>query len=241
MTHQTHPVVLLDIEGTTTPISFVYETLFPFARERVAAFLAAHADAPEVRDDLRALAVLARRDVDNGVDGAEIFDATDVDAAVANIRWQMDHDRKTTALKSLQGKIWRAGYRDGTLKGEVFDDVPGVLETLTDAGRTVCIYSSGSVEAQKLLFGHSVAGDLTVWIDDYFDTTTGPKKESPSYRAIADELGVSPQEILFATDSLAEAKAASEAGVDAVMMARPGNPDPGPHQFDVWETLDPVV
>lgn len=235
-----HRVILLDIEGTTTPISFVYDTLFPFAREHVASFLRRHGDDPSVREDLGRLAEQAEKDVAAGLEGARSFTPDDLDAAVRNVRWQMDHDRKTTALKSLQGKIWRAGYRDGTLQGEVFDDVPGVMKRLKEQKKSVCIYSSGSVQAQKLLFANSEAGDLTTWIDDYFDTTTGPKKQPASYEAIADAIGADPGEILFATDNLDEAKAAREAGLDAVMMDRPGNPDPGEHDFEVWSSLEPA-
>jgi 2,3-diketo-5-methylthio-1-phosphopentane phosphatase len=240
MNNDTHQVVLLDIEGTTTPISFVYETLFPFAREHVAGFLRSHGDDPAVLDDLVGLAQQAEEDVRSGISGANTFEPTDMAAAIENVRWQMDNDRKTTALKSLQGKIWRAGYADGTLKGDVFQDVPGVMRRLGADGVSVCIYSSGSVEAQKLLFGHSTAGDLTGLIDAYFDTTTGPKKVSDSYRAIAKALGVPTADILFATDNLDEARAAREAGVDAVILDRPGNADPGPHDFPVWKTLEPA-
>jgi enolase-phosphatase E1 len=236
---QSHQVVLLDIEGTTTPISFVYDTLFPFAREHVGRFLRAHADDPAVREDLEALAAQAAEDA--AEDDVDPFSPDDLDAATEYVHWQMDHDRKTTSLKSLQGKIWRAGYDDGRLKGEVFDDVPDVMRRLRSDGTSICIYSSGSVAAQKLLFSNSTAGDLTGLIDGYFDTTTGPKKESESYTKIADALGVEPADVLFATDNLDEARAAREAGLDVAMMARPGNPDPGPHDFEVWETLEPAT
>lgn len=222
-------VLLLDIEGTTTPISFVYDVLFPYAREHVEDFLRRHFDAPAVEADRLALAE------EEGVNPDSL------DELVAAVQRQMDEDHKTTALKSLQGKIWRDGYADGSLRGVVFDDVPVALEAVRSAGRRVCIYSSGSVAAQKLLFRHSTAGDLTPHIVAYFDTTTGPKKLAKSYEAIAHALGVEPAEILFCTDSLLEARAARQAGVRAVMLDRPGNPTPDEHDFETWTTLKPVT
>lgn len=236
-----HRVLLLDIEGTTTPISFVYETLFPYAREHVGSFLRQNADTPAVIDDLSALADQAGRDVKNDVEGVELFTPDDVEAAIDNVQLQMDNDRKTTALKSLQGKIWRAGYDDGSLKGEVFPDVPSVLKEMAARPARICIYSSGSVAAQKLLFGFSEHGDLTRYLDGYFDTTTGSKKQSSSYEAISAELQVEPREVLFATDNLDEARAARDAGMRAVILDRPGNASLPDHDFEVWQTLEPAL
>lgn len=232
--------VVLDIEGTTTPISFVYDVLFPFARQHVAEFLRRRRDDPAVRHDLDALAAQAKRDAEEGVDGVEVFEPEDIDAAIANVLWQMDSDRKTTALKSLQGKIWRAGYDDGTLRGVVYDDVPRALRRWGAAGKTVAIYSSGSVSAQRLLFGHSTAGDLTPFISAYFDTTTGPKREPSSYASIASALDVPPAHIVFATDVLPEAEAARDAGLHAVIMERPGNSPTGAHRFPVLPDFDAI-
>lgn len=222
-------ILLLDIEGTTTPISFVYDTLFPYAYERVERFLLDHFDAADVAADRIALAD------EEGINPDSLQDL------VAAVRRQMDNDQKTTALKSLQGKIWLDGYEDGSLLGEVFDDVPRVMAEIKETGARVCIYSSGSVAAQKLLFRHSTAGDLTPMIDAYFDTTTGPKKVAKSYHAIAAALGAQPDEIVFCTDNLLEAKSAAHAGVHAVMLDRPGNPDPGEHDFETWPTLEPAL
>ncbi len=218
--------VLLDIEGTTTSISFVYEVLFPYIREHVAAFVTSHWDALL---DERALYT------------AEGTDASSPAALATAVLSQMDTDQKTTALKTLQGRIWKAGYVDGTLRADVFDDVPGALQSWKRAGNTICIYSSGSIAAQKLLFGHTHYGDLCPLISGYFDTTTGPKREAPSYTAIADAMGVAPEQILFATDVVAEADAAVAAGMQAVIMDRPGNKEQPAHTHPVLSNFSSMA
>ena len=221
-------ILLLDIEGTTTPISFVYDTLFPYARANVETFLRTQFDDPEVAKDRALLA---------DETGA---DAESLDSLVAAVHALMDEDRKSTGLKSLQGKIWRAAYEDGSIRGSLFEDVEGVMRRIAERAN-VAIYSSGSVEAQKLLFANSSAGDLTPLISAYFDTNTGPKKVASSYVAIAHALQTSPDEILFGTDNLDEAKAARDAGVEAVILSRPGNHELPEHDFEVWETLEPAL
>jgi enolase-phosphatase E1 len=134
----------------------------------------------------------------------------------------MDRDRKSTALKSLQGKIWKAGFENGELKGTLFDDVPEALKRWSTDAR-VAIYSSGSVEAQKLLFRYSSHGDLTALISGYFDTRTGPKMESASYAAIAAAMRVAQEEVLFFSDSVRELDAARDAGCGTRLVVRPGN------------------
>ena len=182
--------ILLDIEGTTTPVEFVTGVLFPFARAHMRGFLEAHAAEPEIRAEIEAL----RRE--HGADSAKPeapqpwgdSSAYQVEAAAGYALWLMDRDRKSTPLKSLQGRIWEAGYRSGELRGQVYPDVPPALARWKQQGRVIAIFSSGSVQAQKLLFRHSEAGDLTRYIDAYFDTTTGPKQQPQSYRRIADAL-----------------------------------------------------
>ena len=218
-------VLLLDIEGTTTPISFVYKVLFPYAREHMSEFLGAHWHLEEVRREASGLADTPLRSAD--------------EAAVVALKL-MDEDRKLGALKSLQGRIWKHGYEVGQLRGQVFDEVPQRLRAWKEAGHSVCIYSSGSVLAQQLLFGHSEAGDLREWIDGYFDTAVGAKGESSSYLGIAEQLGVAPSQGVFATDVVAEARAAREAGWEAVIVCRPGNHPQPPHDFPEWtEILNP--
>lgn len=223
--------VVLDIEGTTTPISFVSDVLFPFAAEQVERHLTDNWTAPEVVADVGALVKQAAEDVAASVPGAVPIDmdaAADVPArvaaVVANVRWQMGADRKTGALKQLQGHIWRAGYADGRLSGTVFDDVPSAMHRWSQAGAKVFIYSSGSREAQQLLFRHSTHGDLTPCISAYFDTTTGPKTAPQSYTSIALSVGApAANDVLFVTDVLAEADAAAAAGMTVALSMRPGN------------------
>lgn len=225
--------LLLDIEGTTTPIAFVHETLFPYARARVEAFVAEHFDAPEVAADLERLreehaADLRERrqppPLPEGPRGAVAA------AYAAYARWLIDRDRKSPGLKSLQGKIWKQGYEDGTLRAPLYADVRPALERWHGAGRRVAIFSSGSTLAQKLLFAHTEAGDLTRLISDYFDTTTGPKAEAASYRRIASALSLPAPEILFVSDVVAELDSAADAGMQTRLSLRPGNPPQPPDQ-----------
>jgi enolase-phosphatase E1 len=206
----TPPAILLDIEGTTTPISFVYETLFPFARAHAEEFLDADAAAALEREYQADAA--AGRQPPEWEPGALRF-----------VHWLMDHDRKSTALKALQGRIWEGGYRGGQLIAQVFADVPPALRRWRKTGVDVRIYSSGSVLAQKLLFAHSDHGDLTPLLGGYFDTTTGPKLESASYAKIAAAMGLAPSHLLFVSDVAAELDAAGAAGLQVLLAIRPGN------------------
>ena len=210
---------LLDIEGTTTPIAFVHDVLFPYARRELKTFLSKHFNSPEVSDDL------ARLRQEHAADLAEGRQPPSVSAGEVTdyIYWLIDQDRKSPALKSLQGKIWQEGYDDGSLKAPVFEDVPRALKRWCDAGINVSIFSSGSVLAQKLLFAHTDAGDLTKFISGYFDTSTGKKIEAESYRRIAQELAVAAKEIHFVSDVVAELDAASDAGMRTSLCIRPGN------------------
>lgn len=237
-------LVLLDVEGVTTSIRFVYDELFPFARREVEGFLERYADDPGVRDDVERLREQARRDLREGVEGAVPIPDDDAGpeavrrAAAANVRWQIDADRKTVALKQLQGRIWRDGYVSGSLRGHVYDDVPAALQALHEARLPVYVYSSGSVAAQKLLFGHSRHGDLTGWIAGHFDASIGSKKEAASYGAIAEQLGERPEDVVFVTDDHREMEAATAAGMRVVASIRPENPPlPDGHGFPEIRTL----
>ena len=214
--------ILLDIEGTTTPLAFVHEVLFPYARSNVKSYLQQNWDSPEVVEDLKTLREENAADQQQALQPPEIAN-THVDSAVAYVNWLIDRDRKSTGLKSLQGKIWKQGYFDGSLKSQVFPDVPPAMKRWHDEGRAISIFSSGSVLAQKLLFQHTHAGDLTPLISNYFDTLTGPKIDAQSYRQIASQLNPSPREILFVSDIVRELEAAREAGMEAVLCVRPGN------------------
>lgn len=240
-----YDILLLDIEGTTTPISFVHDILFPYARANMDAFLKAQWSEEAVQKDLQAIQEQHQLDQVASIDGLPALPASDSEdfqkAILTYLLWQMDHDRKTTGLKSLQGKIWYQGYHNGSLKGEIFEDIPEVFKHHKDNGLPIYIYSSGSIHAQKLLFGQTTAGDLLPYLKGHFDTTTGPKKEAESYTLIAKEIGAEPARILFATDILGEALAAEKAGIQAILMDRPGNHPQPEHHFPVFTQLQQLM
>ncbi len=223
--------MLLDIEGTTTPVEFVYQVLFPYARERVRDFLERHSGEGGVRGDLEALAK-------ERAAGPE--QVMDLDSAVAYVHGLMDRDRKSTPLKSLQGKIWEEGYRRGELRGQVYPDVPLALARWSQQGKSVAIFSSGSILAQKLLFSSTQAGDLTRFLRAYFDTTTGPKADAESYRRIASALGLPAPQVLFLSDVAAELDAARQAGMHTALCVRPGRPEPEAPSHPVIRTFDSI-
>jgi enolase-phosphatase E1 len=192
--------ILLDIEGTTTPVAFVYEVLFPYARGHVREFLRHHDWSEELQSDLLALKAEHRSDIEQGhepplwlEDSAEI----QLESATQYVYWLMDQDRKSIALKSLQGKIWKDGYLSGQLRGQVFLDVVPAFRRWKEQQRSIHIFSSGSILAQKLLFAHTNDGDLTGYLSDYFDTTTGPKTNAGSYASISEKIKMPAAEILF--------------------------------------------
>ena len=217
--------VVLDIEGTTTPIAFVYETLFPYARAELGRALERAAVDSRIAEAQRLLREEHELEARQH-DGVPPFGN-----GAAFARYLMDRDRKSTGLKALQGMIWETGYREGALRSVVFEDVPAALASWKNAGIPVRIYSSGSVLAQRLLFAHTQFGDLTPFIDGWHDTTTGPKVEPASYREIARALGLPPRRVLFLSDARAELDAAGSAGLATGLVERPGNPpkDPGSH------------
>ena len=212
--------VLLDIEGTVTPISFVHDILFPFARRHVNDYLVQYTSTKEVEEVVAALAAEYAVDQERG---EQLPPMGSLDATVAYVNWLIDRDRKSPALKSLQGMIWQQGYEDGTLKAPLFDDVVPNLQRLRANGIGVAIFSSGSVLAQQLLFAHTETGDHTDLIDQYFDTGVGSKVSPASYWEIADQLRVSPKEIIFVSDITNELNAAREAGMATLLCVRPGN------------------
>ena len=216
-------VVLLDIEGTTTPIAFVHEILFPFARTHVRDFLRVHSGAPEVREAVRLLAAEHAGDVAGGERPPAWTPGGSGEALVPYVAWLMDRDRKSPGLKLLQGQIWEEGYQAGQLRGQVYPDVPSAIRRWHAAGRRVAIYSSGSEIAQRRLFQSTEHGDLTPLIDRFFDTAVGAKVAAASYTRIADALGVAPSSVLFVSDVTRELAAAREAGTAVVLSLRPGN------------------
>lgn len=208
--------ILLDIEGTTTPIAFVHEVLFSYARTHAREFLATNRNSAEVSADVALLREEHAADLSKGNHPP--------DSIPDYIDWLIERDRKSTGLKSLQGKIWRQGYVDGSLKSQVYADVAPALERWRAQGLSINIFSSGSVLAQQLLFAHTEAGDLTKFIDNYFDTNIGKKGEAESYRRIAKALSLNANEVLFISDVVAELDAATEAGMSTLLSIRPGNP-----------------
>jgi enolase-phosphatase E1 len=218
-------IVLLDIEGTTTPVAFVYEVLFPFAWRRIAAYLGQHWNESDVLD-IRARFALEH----SKEDPSPGFDIRTLAGAAGYASWLMERDRKSPGLKFLQGLIWNEGYREGALRGDVFPDVPFAIERWHRAGVTIAIYSSGSVLAQRLLFSSTAAGDLTPMIAGFFDTSVGPKTEPGSYSRIAAALDAYPPDITFVSDVPAELLAAREAGCQVFMVVRDGNPNTEPPQ-----------
>lgn len=199
--------ILTDIEGTTSSIDFVHQTLFPYARQRLRGFLKAHADRVEVQ---------ALIDEVEAIEHAELS----LDEAADVLERWIEQDRKLTPLKDLQGLIWREGYEAGELKGHVYADTPAALRRWHAQGLKLCVYSSGSVEAQKLIFGHTEYGDLTPLFSAYFDTRVGAKREADSYRTIARRIGVPAGEVLFLSDVGEELDAAREAGMQTLQLIR---------------------
>ena len=199
--------ILTDIEGTTSSISFVKDVLFPYAREHMRDFVQTHADEVPVRQALD--------DVDNAV--GHLLNTED---AIDQLIMWIDQDRKITPLKALQGLIWEAGYRDGDFHGHVYPDAVDRLRRWQADGLRLYVYSSGSVYAQKLLFGHTAHGDLNPLFNGYFDTVIGAKTEAASYRRIAERIGLPAASILFLSDIAAELDAARTAGMATTQLVR---------------------
>lgn len=199
--------ILTDIEGTTSSISFVKDVLFPYARRALPGFVRDHGQDPQVRRWLDAVAT-------------EYGSICSDEVIVETLQGWIDQDRKHTALKALQGLIWDAGYRDADFTAHVYPDAAPALKSWHAQGYPLYVYSSGSVPAQKLFFGHSDAGDLTPLFSGWFDTEVGGKREADSYRRIADQIGVSPSGILFLSDVVEELDAAREAGLRTQLIDR---------------------
>lgn len=205
--------VLTDIEGTTSSISFVHDVMFPYARERMAAYVRAHEAELEVHlNDVRA---------------EEGDKRLPLDEVIGTLISWIDEDRKATPLKAIQGMIWKEGFKSEAFKGHIYEDAVAGLKRWHEAGKALYVYSSGSIAAQKLLYGHSEAGDITPMFSGYFDTTTGPKRETLSYEKIAQALKLPAGEIVFLSDVVAELEAADEAGFQTVLLDRKHELDEG--------------
>jgi enolase-phosphatase E1 len=237
--------VVLDIEGTTTPIAFVYDVLFPFARAHAKEYLEKEWTSGPCRAAVALLREEHAADVShNQGPPAWIDDPLTAPGAsvAAYVGWLMDRDRKSSGLKALQGEIWRSGYRSGELRGQVFPDVPRALERWRAQQLAVCIYSSGSVLAQQLLFQTTDAGDLTRFLTGYFDTGVGAKASPDSYRHIAEALAAPAEQLLFISDVTGELDAAHAAGLQTMLCVRPSNPVPAhAHRHPVIHSFDEIA
>lgn len=223
--------ILLDVEGTTSAVAFVYDVMFPFARRNLSAYLDAHWDSPTLRPVREQVAT----DTDNP---AATVDRAAFESEVTRL---MDADVKATGLKQLQGLIWEAGFESGELVAHVFNDVPPALHHWQQAGIDLRIYSSGSVYAQQLFFSHTTAGDLLHFFTGHYDTKVGGKREAASYAHIASDWNLSAGEILFLSDVVAELDAAQSAGMQTGLCLRPGNAEVEPgHGHPVLHSFDEI-
>jgi enolase-phosphatase E1 len=216
-------LILLDIEGTVSPLAFVHDVMFPYARQHAGTYLGMHWKT----------ALISQLACDAGVDA--FASPAEAEAAVHRL---MEADAKVTGLKQLQGMIWEEGFRNGELRSRIFDDVPLALAGWCQKGREIRIYSSGSVQAQKLFFAHTKRGDLTTHFTGYYDTTTGSKRESASYRAIAADCGLPAEQILFISDVVEELNAARNAGMFTALAVRPGNKPAPQHDHPAIQSFD---
>ena len=218
--------ILTDIEGTTSAVSFVFDVLFPYAARHLPDFVLAHADEPAVAEQLAAVRA------ESGEPEA------DVQRVIEILLGWIAADRKATPLKALQGMVWAEGYQAGQLKGHVYPDAVEALKRWKQQGYDLYVYSSGSIQAQRLIFGCSEAGDLTPLFSGYFDTTSGPKREVASYRNIAQAIGCSPEQILFLSDIVEELDAARQAGLQTVGLAREGGELAGHESVASFAVID---
>lgn len=201
--------ILLDIEGTIAPLSFVKEVMFPYSKKKLKEFLEKNWESPEVRKIIEEVQKIEGRNL-SLEKAVEVFS-----------RW-IDEDKKITPLKELQGHIWEEGFKSGELKAPIYKDAYEKIKEWKKRGIPVYVYSSGSVKAQNLFFGHSVYGDIRDLFSGFFDTKIGSKKERSSYEKIAEKVGLSPEEILFISDNPEELKAAKEAGMKVIQSVREG-------------------
>ena len=238
--------LLLDIEGTTCPVSFVSDTLFPYARQSLSSYIASHRSDPEVQDILN----MARKEwSDDNTEASHRLrdkhrqqEGLQTSQAITDyLLLLIDIDKKSTALKDLQGKIWLHGYQSGEIKAELFHETPACLQEWSERNLAISSYSSGSIQAQKLIYQYSNSGDLTRHIQQWFDTHTGPKKEAESYSIISQKLEAPPQAILFISDNAQECSAAKQADLCTLFSKREGNPDQNPQGHTTITSLNEVM
>ncbi|MCW8278374.1 acireductone synthase [Pseudomonas sp. PCH199] len=219
--------ILTDIEGTTSAVSFVFDVLFPYAAKHLPDFVRQQAERADVAEQLNAV----RRDSNEP--------NADIERVIEILLGWIAEDRKATPLKALQGMVWEQGYQAGQLKGHVYPDAVEALQRWHQAGYQLFVYSSGSIQAQRLIFGCSEAGDLTPLFSGYFDTTSGPKREAKSYANITQAIGLEAAHILFLSDIVEELDAARAAGMATCGLAREGGELVGHVTVDSFARIDP--
>ena len=236
--------LLLDIEGTTCPVSFVSDILFPFAKQELSSYIKKHWNkrtnnnpiqeaTAEWKNDQSAESSRLKKELDQQ-------QINEIDGLIQYLKHLISIDKKSTALKDIQGKIWEYGYMNGELKSQLFPETAECLRQWHKQGWALSVYSSGSIQAQQLLYRHSPAGNLENLFSHWFDTRTGPKKSTESYTTIAKHLHTSPNNIWFVSDNGAECDAARSAGMQTLFSLRDGNPDRDPRDHMVIESLREV-
>ena len=236
--------ILLDIEGTTCPVSFVSDMLFPYATHNIKRFAEQHHSRPDIKKILNEAGDELTKDA--SVSAAKQTqwlgdNATDWQGICDYLIYLISIDRKSTALKDLQGKIWRQGYEEGEIKSHLYPEAGQCFHEWRSQSKALAVYSSGSVEAQKLLYQYTESGDLRPLFMHWFDTHTGPKKEAQSYSSICSSMNVEPGSVLFVSDSGAECDAARQAGLKTLFSLRGGNPDLDPRSHQAITSLNEVT
>lgn len=220
--------ILTDIEGTTSAVSFVFDVLFPYAARHLPDFVRQHATRADVAEQLQAV----RQDSGEA--------SADVERVIEILLGWIAEDRKATPLKALQGMVWEQGYQAGQLKGHVYPDAVQALQRWHQQGYELYVYSSGSIQAQKLIFGCSDAGDLSGLFSGYFDTTSGPKREEASYRRISQAMACPAAQVLFLSDIVQELDAAKAAGMATCGLVRDGGELLGHLNVTSFADIDPA-
>jgi enolase-phosphatase E1 len=228
---------IFDIEGTTTPISFVHEILFPYSKKKLKQYLKTHYLEKSIQSDLIEENTSDLRKENYTESILDSFQNIDTNKLDSYLSFLISVDRKSKPLKEIQGKIWREGYESGELKSEIYSDVKIFFEKLKELDKKIYIYSSGSIEAQELIFKYSSLGNLSSYISGYFDTNIGGKKESDSYTKILNQIHLSSKEVVFFTDIKEEADAASQCNIKPYIMNRPGNKKQMPHSYDILDNF----
>lgn len=236
--------LLLDIEGTTCPFNFIVDVLFPYAEQNLEPFIDSHSQEDSITKILTKANEEWTKDKHPGSMSllARCYkqSLTSKESTTKYLQYLMSIDQKSTALKDLQGKIWRQGYNNGTLKSTLFEEAHECIHRWKQKRLILAVYSSGSVEAQKLLYQHTQTGNLVGLFSHWFDTHTGPKKSQESYELIAKKMGTDAKNVIFISDNAEECDAAKIAGMHTLFSLRANNPDQDPKQHCLISDLNEV-